>query len=146
MADSFGAKRIEVVGVRDLQKALRQIDRDLPRELAAGLAEAAEIVAVHARRKVPVRSGAARGSIKPRKEQRGASLAVGGNKAPYFPWLDWGGRVGRGRSQVRPFIPEGRYVYPSLREKRPAVEEKVDEVLARLATRAGFETTGRSDR
>lgn len=153
--------KVEVRGIKDLQKSLREIDRDLPKELAAGLAEAAEIVAAAARPKVPHRHGHARGSIKARKQQRGAAIAVGGTKAPYFPWLDFGGTVGKGRKQAgvskkraggayggtagsvkRPWMPEGRYIYPTLREKRDEVNAKVDEVLARLAVRAGFETTG----
>lgn len=134
--------RLEVHGLGDLQKALRQMDKEAPKELAAGLAEATEIVLQAARPLVPHRSGAAQGSMKVRKQQRGATLAVGGTKAPYFPWLDFGGAVGRNRSVRRPFIPSGRYVYPTLKAKRPEVEAKVDEVLAKMARRAGFEQSG----
>lgn len=136
--------KIEVTGIPDLQKALRQIDRDLPKELAAGLAEAAQIVLAEARPGVPVRSGRAAASMKVRKGQRAASLAVGGTKAPYYPWLDWGGKVGRNDSIRRPFIPQGRYIYPALKRKDQEVRAKVDEVLERLALRAGFETDGAS--
>lgn len=135
--------KIVVVGIPDLQKALKQIDRDLPKELAAGLAEASQIVLDAAKPKVPRgKTGRAQDSMKVRKQQRGAALAVGGSKAPYFPWLDFGGKVGRNKSVKRPFIPEGRYIYPTLKEKRPQVAAKVDEVLERLATAAGFETEG----
>lgn len=135
--------KIQVRGIQDLQKALRQIDRDLPKELAAGLAEAAEIVAKTARPKVPTRTGKAAGSITVRKQQRGASLAVGGNRAPHFPWLDFGGRVGPKKSVARPFIKSGRYVYPALAEKNTEVKAKVDEVLERMARKAGFEQEGK---
>lgn len=134
---------IRVAGLKDLQKALRDIDRDLPKELAAGLAEASEIVVRAASAKVPFVSGAARASMKPRKQQRGAAIAVGGTKAPYYPWLEWGGAVGRNRSVKRPFIRKGRYLYPTLAEKSPEVKAKVDEVLERLAIRAGFNTRGK---
>jgi Bacteriophage HK97-gp10, putative tail-component len=133
---------VKVHGIADLQRALRDVDRDLPKELAAGLAEAAEIVASAAAPKVPRRTGAAAASIKVKKQQRAASLAVGGAKAEYTPWLDFGGRVGRGKSVSRPFIREGRYVYPTLREKDKEVRAKVDEVLERLARAAGFDTEG----
>lgn len=149
---------IRVVGLADLRKALRQIEQTLPRELGAGLAEAAAIVADAARPKVPRRSGAAQASIKVRKKQGAAALAVGGAKAPYYPWLDFGGTVGRGRvaagnkqraggefggtagSVKRKVIRGGRYIYPTLREKDAEVKAKVDEVVVRLAKRAGFET------
>jgi hypothetical protein len=136
---------MKVDGIRDLQKALREVDRDLPKQLAAGLAEASEIVAGVARAKVPTRSGRAATSIKVKKQQRGAALAVGGSKAPYYGWLDFGGKVGRNKANRRPFIPGGRYVYPSLREKDAEVKAKVDEVLERLARLAGFATDGRAD-
>lgn len=136
MAGELGS--IEVNGLRDLQSALRKIDKELPRELAAGLAEAAKIVADAARGKVPQRTGRAAASIKVRKQQRAASIAMGGAKASYMPWLDFGGKVGRNRSVHRPFIPGGRYVYPTLSDKNEEVVDKIDEVIERLAGRAGF--------
>lgn len=135
--------KINVVGLPDLQRALRQIDKDLPKELAAGLAEAAEIVRSAAAMKVPVRTGAARDSIKVKKQQRSASLAVGGSKAEYYPWLDFGGRVGGQKATVRDVIRGGRYIYPSLAEKDSQVKAKVDEVLERMARAAGFDQEGR---
>lgn len=152
--------KVEVRGIIELRKALRDLDRDLPKEMAAGLAEAAAIVGDEARRRVPRRTGRAAESIKVRKQQSGAALAVGGAKAGYYPWLDFGGTVGRGRiaggakklaggatggragSVKRPYIPGGRYIYPALRDKDREVKAKVDEVLARMATKAGFETEG----
>lgn len=134
--------KIKVVGIPQLQKALRDIDKDLPKELAEGLAEAAEIVRGAAAVKVPRRSGAAAESIKVKKQQRSASLAVGGNAAPYFPWLDFGGKVGRNKSVTRYFLKGGRYVYPALKEKDKQVRAKVDEVLERMAKKAGFEQEG----
>ena len=134
--------RISVTGIADLQKALRQVDKDLPKELAAGLAEASEIVLAEARPMVPVRSGKAAGSMKVRKQQRGASIAVGGSAAPYYPWLDFGGKIGRHNATTRPFITGGRYIYPALRRKDDEVRAKVDQVLERLARLAGFDTEG----
>lgn len=143
--------KVEVQGIKELQRSLKQIDRELPKELAAGLAEASQIVVTAMGPKIPQRSGDAARSVKVKKDQRSASIAVGGSKAPYYPWLDFGGRVGRGRtgkgtgSAYRPVLKEGRYLYPSLREKRPEVNAKVDEVLGKMAEKAGFETEGRAD-
>lgn len=156
MADNTPiARNLQVHGLKDLRTALRDIEKTLPRELASGLAEAAEIVAKGARPKVPRRTGKAAASIKVRKSQKAATLAVGGTKAPYFPWLDFGGTVGRGRvagaskkaaevagNVQRPVIPGGRYIYPTLKDKDREVKDKIDEVLKRLAVRAGFETHG----
>lgn len=140
MADEV---QIHVKGLKEFQGAVRQVDKALGPELRKGLNEAAEIVASAARTLVPQRSGDAAGSIKVGSTQRAAQIKVGGTAAPYFPWLDFGGRVGPRRTTLRPFIQRGRYIYPTLAEKRPEVEAKVDEVLERLAKQAGFETTGR---
>lgn len=138
-----GDKVIQVHGLPELQRALRQIDQALPRELAAALQGAAEIVRKHAEPMIPRISGDARASVRTRKSAKGAMLATGGSKAPYYPWLDFGGAVGRGRSVHRDFIPGGRYIYPALAEKGPEVEAKVDKILKEMAIRAGFETTGK---
>ena len=135
-------RTIEVTGIRELRKALKDVEADLPRELRDGLFEIATLVADAARVKVPSVSGDAAGSIKARKQSAAASLAVGGTKAPYFPWLDFGGAVGRNRSVKRPFLKEGRYVYPTLKEKRNVITEKVDALIKTLAVKAGFETSG----
>lgn len=135
--------KVKVVGIPALQKALRDLDKDLPKELAKGFAEAAEIVRRDAVALIPERSGAAKASVKVKKQQRAASLAVGGSKAEYYPWLDFGGAVGRNDSVRRPFIKSGRYIYPSLAKNRDEVMAKVDEVIERMAKKAGFETDGK---
>lgn len=136
--------KLRVVGLVDLQKALRDVDKDLPKELAAGLAEAAEIVASAARAKMPQRTGRAAGAVKAKKAQRAATIAMGGTAAPYGPWLDFGGSVGRQKMTKRPFFKEGRYIYPTLRQKRAEVAAKIDEVLKEMAKKAGFDTEGKS--
>lgn len=136
--------KIEIQGLPDLTRSLRQLDKDLPKELASGLQEAAQIVVTHAQTLVPKRSGDAAGSIKAKKSQRAAAISVGGNKAPYFPWLDFGGRVGKNNSVSRPFLSKGRYIYPSLDVKRKQVDEKVDEVIQKMAGKAGFDQKGRA--
>lgn len=133
---------IKVVGLRDLAKALRAIDRDLPKELGVGLAKASAIVADAMRPKIPRRTGRARASVKVRRKQSAAVLAVGGARVPYYGWLEFGGKVGRGGATRRPFIPNGRYLYPTLADKDAEVKAQIDEVVARLAVRAGFETSG----
>jgi hypothetical protein len=134
---------IHVKGLKEFQAALKKVDKGLGPELRKGLNEAAEIVASAARPLVPRRTGRAVGSIKVGSTQRAAQIKVGGTAAPYFGWLDFGGRVGRRNSARRPFISKGRYIYPALAAKRNEVAAKVDEVLGRLATGAGFETKGK---
>lgn len=134
------ADKVHVKGLEAFQRGLRQIDNGLGAELRKGLNEVAELVAVEARRHVPIKSGAAAASYKAGSSQRAAAVKIGGNKAPYVPWLEWGGRVGRNKSVQRPRVKAGRYLYPALDRNADTVLEKLDEVVARLVAQAGFET------
>lgn len=139
MAGQFA--RIEITGLRELQKALRDMDAKLPRKIRIALNQAAELVIGYARPRMPSKSGRARGSIKVRSSQRAARVAAGGARAPYEPWLDFGGAVGRKDATKRPFLKEGRYIYPGLRANRDEITQKMSEALTELAREAGFEVT-----
>lgn len=119
---------IRIDGLRELQKALKELDGESQKELRLALNEAANVVVNVARRRIPVQTGAARASVRASSGQRSASVTAGGRKAPYLPWLDYGGRTGRKGSAVRPFIKGGRYIYP-------AYESQHDNVTALLTKR-----------
>lgn len=133
--------RIDVAGLREFQRSLRQMDADLPKQIRVVLNASGEIVIKYARPKIPSKSGAARASMKLRSSQREARLAAGGRRAPYYPWLDFGGAVGPNDSVTRPFITIGRYVYPTLKDHNAEIQDAMAEGLQRLATGAGLEMT-----
>lgn len=133
--------RIRVAGLRDFQAQLRKMDAGLPRQLRLALNEASNVIIDYAQPRFPRRTGRAAASLKARSSQRVARIALGGRRAPYAPWLDFGGRVGPGRSVVRPFIRDGRYVYKGLAVKRSEVTEIMAAGLAQLARDAGLEVT-----
>jgi hypothetical protein len=149
---------IEVRGLREFERAIRAVDGRLAAELRSALRAIAEQVAADARSRVTadVGAGPAAASITPRAGARGASIAAGGRAAPYLPWLDFGGSVGRGHRpgvawsgavkrewRGRP-VGEGRYLYPAIRANRDAISRLVDEAVERVAEDAGFETRGRA--
>jgi hypothetical protein len=134
--------KVEVRGIGKFNSGLRRIDRTLPGEMKKEFLELSDYVAGRIRSKVPRRTGRAAASVKPKATTRSAGIAFGGNAAPYYPWLDFGGRVGRNKSIVRPFIKEGRYVYPTLRQERDNIAEAADTAIERVAERAGFKTRG----
>ena len=133
--------RIDVRGVKEFQRSLRQMDAGLAKQLRVVLNASAEIVVRYAKPKVPRRSGRAAESIKVRSSQREARIAAGGRRAPYYPWLDFGGSVGPNDSVKRPFYTEGRYIYPTVREHNREIQEATSDGLTALATDAGLETT-----
>jgi hypothetical protein len=132
--------KIEVTGLAALNRGLRAIDKDAPKELRLALNEAADLFADRIRPEVPSLSGAARRSIVARSTRTSARVAVGGKQAGYFPWLDFGG-AGRikGRPPQREFLREGRYVYPTLRRVRPEIEAQLQESLNAVIRNAGLE-------
>lgn len=130
--------RIEVDGLRALRAALREIDRGFARELGQAGKKAAEIVAAEARSKVPVRTGRARTSIRA-TAGRGGSVRGGGARAEYFPWLEFGGAVGRNDSVYRPEVRGGRYLWPSLAEHRDEVVDVFADAVKDLTKRAGLQ-------
>lgn len=134
--------RIQVTGLRDFQKQLKAMDAGLPKQLRLALNEASKVVIDYAGARMPTRSGKARASLKARSSQRAARVALGGNRAPYAPWLDFGGegRV-KGRPAARPFIKSGRYVYPALDIKRDEVTGIMSNALTQLAKDAGLEVS-----
>lgn len=132
---------VEIVGLRDIVRSLRQVDADAVKALRIAANKAADIVVTEAQRGVPVRSGRARASIKAKSTRTAARVASGGRKAPWMPWLDYGGKVGRHDSATRPFVSDGRYVYPAYRSKRAEFERILRTELAAVVEGAGLEMT-----
>ena len=90
----------------------------------------------------PVRVGTrgrAKASIKARSVRTAVRVQEGGNKAPYMPWLDFGGRTGKNGSVVRPFMKEGRYVWWAFSQRREEVLQAAADAIADAARAAGLE-------
>lgn len=131
--------KVEVSGLRQFGRALKKVDSDLPKALRAALNECATLLIDETRPLIPKKSGRAARSLKARSTRSEVRVAVGGRLAPYYPWLDFGGRVGRNRSIRREFIKEGRYLYPTLGKNREKFKKTLDGALRGLAEDAGLE-------
>lgn len=132
--------KIQVEGLAALNRGLRAIDSEAPKQLRLAFNEAANTLVDKARPTVPSKTGAARASMKARSTRTSARVAVGGRKAAYFPWLDFGGegRV-KGRPAPRPFLKEGRYIYPTLRRIRPDIEQMLSDGLSAVVANVGLQ-------
>lgn len=132
---------IRIVGLRDFTKSLKAIDGQLPKTVRLALNESADLVVKKAKPQFPFKIGRARKSVRVASTRTMARVAMGGNRAPHAPWLDFGGRVGRNNSVRRPFKKDGRYVYPTYRRLRDSgeFERVLDEALRRVAADAGLE-------
>lgn len=131
---------IKITGLNEFVKNLKSLDRDLPKAVRKAFNEAADVVVADARPRVPRRSGRAQRSVRSRSTQTAARVVGGGNKAPHYPWLDFGGRVGKGQSVRRPFKRDGRYIYRSYFEKKSSgeFERIMTKALVDVADSAGI--------
>lgn len=130
---------IRVDGLRQFTRDLRRIDNDLPKALRVSFNRAAQLVVDYAQPKVPRRSGRASKSVKTRSTRSAVRVAAGGPRVPYFPWLDFGGRVGPARSVRRPYRKEGRYLWAGYAARRDQVAKVLDEELRRVASSTGWD-------
>ncbi|MPY55464.1 hypothetical protein [Streptomyces acidicola] len=137
MADEL----IRVEGWRELSRSLRRANSELPKGLRLAANEAAQLVVNDARPKVPVgpgKGGHAASSIKAASTRTAARVQGGGSKFPYYPWLDFGGRVGPSKSVRRPFMKTGRYLWKSYADQKTKVADTLDTALRRVIEDAGI--------
>lgn len=132
---------IRIEGLKELRAGLKEISADLPKALRMAFNDSADIVVQDARPRIPSRTGRAKGTVKARSTQTAARVVGGGAKAPYYPWLDFGGKIPRGPR--RPFLKEGRYIYNAyFRAKRSGrFQESLEKNLVAVARSAGIEVT-----
>ena len=131
--------KVEVVGLAQISRSLKAVDAQAPKELRIALNTVSDVLIGAVRPKIPEVSGASRRSLVARSTRTSARIAVGGKTAPWYPWLDFGGQ-GRikGRPAPREFIREGRYLYPTLREIRPRIEQELRDAITRVIENAGL--------
>jgi hypothetical protein len=134
--------KVRIKGLPELRRAFLQVEGGEKGALKSAFLPIAGRIAGSVSGKVPKLTGLAAASVKARATDRGASIAVGGQAVPYYPWLDFGGSVGRGDRIKRPYLPEGRYLYPTIRAARPEIEDAAGDAILGLAKRAGFEVKG----
>lgn len=132
--------KVQVGGLAALNRGLRAIDKEAPKALRLAFNDSANLLVDKARPTVPSVTGAARASMKARSTRTSARVAVGGRRAAYFPWLDFGGE-GKvaGRPAQREFLKEGRYIYPTLRRILPDIEQSLQEGIEAVVAAAGLE-------
>lgn len=130
---------LKIEGLNEFRRNLKALDNDLPKALRLAFNEAADIIVDDAKPRVPHKRGKAKASVKARSTQKFSRVVGGGNRAPHYPWLDFGGRVGRGKSVRRPFLKHGRYIYRAYFANRGEYAKVMEAELIDVAKQAGFE-------
>lgn len=130
---------IKVEGLREFVRDIKKLDSELPKVLRVALNEAADVVVREARPRVPRRSGRAAASLKAKSTRTQVRVSAGGNRVPYYPWLEFGGRVGRKRGIKRPFLKGGRYLFDAYADVQPRFAEVLERSLIDVARETGIE-------
>lgn len=140
-----GDEPIRIRGLAELRRSLKAVEDGSPKMVRVALNEAAEIVVEHTLPWIPRRTGRLQRSLKKRSTQTSARVALGGSRAPYAPWMDFGGkRVGRGGGVAeRRFIGSGRFAWRTLGIRRDKIAEALDKSLTGLVERSGLAVTDR---
>jgi hypothetical protein len=132
---------LAVAGLSDMRRGLKGMDKDLPKTMRPALNSVAQVVVDAAKPKVPSKTGAARGSLKAASSQTQSRISAGGRAAPYYPWLDFGGSVGRKKATKRDFYKSGRYIFPTVAEKQDAIQAAMFKAIQQLASANGIDVS-----
>lgn len=138
---------IKIEGLREFQRALKDMDGESQKKLKVVLDQAAQAVVGGASRRVPVgKTGLARKSLRAQSSQREAKVVGGSRKVPYYGFLDFGNKPGGGRGGVgrrdsnpRRFIERGRYMYPAFDANRESIYKALQKSIVQLAQEVGLE-------
>ena len=142
----MATSRIEVPGLKDLQRDLKELPKDTQKAFVQEMNAVANIVVAAARNRVPSITGNAAAGIQAAGTvARGAAVKESRSPA-YLRWLDFGSRDPRsGNSRAEgPWRGSGvgptggRFLYPAIEDKWNEVQEAADQAVKRAAEKAGF--------
>lgn len=146
---------VDARGLKELAASLKSAGDMMPHELRNALLGIAKEVRDVAAQRMPWKTGAAARSVRASATPQGASVSEGGPTAPYVPWLDFGGSVGRGHRpgvQWSGSVPKnarltnwygkpsgiGRVIYPAVVEEKSAIIDGTFEAVDRVMREAGY--------
>lgn len=130
------AGSLSIVGLRELQRELKALDADFPKELRVANKAAAEIVAEATRSSFSGRGGVApkvAASVKALAQQRSASVKIGGAAYPFAMGSNFGSI--RFKQFPKPASPD-HSLYRSIEAKRTEIVEEYGDMVDRLMSKA----------
>lgn len=129
---------VEVKGLKEFNTALGRVRDELPTTAQEIALHAVTITVADAVPTIPRRSGTAARSVQGYATNEGASVQ-GGHDVDYYAWLELGGRSGRNLSNVRRFVPDGRYINPAYERNKERIQRDAEDMFTQAARRAGLE-------
>lgn len=129
------ADAIRIQGLDEFRQSLAAVEPAAAIQMATQAAGAAIIADAKAR--VPRDSGAAQASIRGEQTPAGFTVVGGGGRAPYFGWLEYGGRLRQGPD--RPRDRDGRYIGGAFKRYEPQLQPALEAALTDELESAGLE-------
>ena len=126
---------VEVKGLGDLNKALKGVDKELPKEMRLGLKAIAQRFIPDVASKVPVLTGKLSGSLKAGATAKSASVST---SVLYAGFIEFGGSVGRKKAVKRQFVQRGRYIFPEAQRQKDSIETQIVALVDTLTEKAGL--------
>lgn len=120
--------RVEFVGTAEAMADLRRWAGDLAPEVDKATLPLGERVAGIVSDRVPYLTGQFAGSVEAHATDEGVEISMG-DDVIYAGWIEFGG------SRGRPYIPEGRYLFPTLQDNEDEFQD--------LAANTAEESVGR---
>jgi hypothetical protein len=137
---------VKIEGLRELNKALKEIGPAFPREMRSANKEVAGGVAKHALSNALGLGGVAAhvaGSIKPSAGVNSASVGIGGPTNPAAGGAEFGGGRRPTTHQFKPWRGSGPgagyFLYPAIREDADEIVADYMDALNNLIRRAGLD-------
>jgi hypothetical protein len=148
-----GPAIVEVIGAKALRKDINRLTADQRSPLyaamrAAGAAAVAPILPA-ARAALPVserpagrwhRPGRLAASVRVGATRTGAGVRMGSKAVPYAGWVEFGGRRHRPHDSARPFVKDGRYLFPAAMALAPRAASDYADALTRIFGSSGVWT------
>ena len=131
---------IHIHGLMEFQQAIGTLIRQAETVLLRTSGELAATKTIEAAKSIiPVITGAAANSLVILVEKSSAIIQGGGPGVPYYGWLEFGGESGIGGSNVREYVPEGRYVYPAFESQKAFIEYEINQNFRHLVQSSGLD-------
>jgi phage gpG-like protein len=117
------APNVEFVGTDAAMADLKRWADDLKPQVDKAGAPLGQRVAGTVRGRVPHLSGQLAGSVESSTDEEGIVVSLG-DGVPYAGWIEFGG------SRGRDYVPEGRYLYPSMLDAQDEYEQLANNTAA----------------
>jgi hypothetical protein len=128
---------VQVLGMSALRRDIMRLDKEgMPRAMIEAGMLVSEPVANTVRAVLPSKSGALRGSVRVAKIRTGAAIRVGNARVSYTGPVEFGGYPGE-----RPFIRDGRYIFPTARRMASSLVPAYEREIQRIINSNGWETS-----